>query len=181
MKCSKCGETDHASDAKYCHICGAKLVKSTNFIGRTTKTGVERVHSILPKPIKNQPQDTSDTSWDVFNCRISRIGKWIQDNSDIIAIIITAILALIFVAIPLVMWNVEVFSEYGFIIGVLSLFVDLMAIGLCFYPFVFVYLVITGIIYLIGYIFYNAYSFIITIAVGMIISLLIVAVSNGYI
>lgn len=30
MKCPKCHETDHASDAIYCHVCGAEIVNSKN-------------------------------------------------------------------------------------------------------------------------------------------------------
>jgi hypothetical protein len=33
MKCSKCGESDHAIDAIYCHICGNRLQKTSKGIG----------------------------------------------------------------------------------------------------------------------------------------------------
>lgn len=33
MKCNVCNETNHASDAIFCHMCGSRLVKSTNIKG----------------------------------------------------------------------------------------------------------------------------------------------------
>lgn len=30
LKCSICGETDHAHNAKYCHVCGGKLTTTKN-------------------------------------------------------------------------------------------------------------------------------------------------------
>lgn len=33
MKCPKCGESDHASDAAFCHMCGSRLVKAKKHTG----------------------------------------------------------------------------------------------------------------------------------------------------
>ena len=139
----------------------------SNFDPRRLTLGAGNVvRNYMPPPIQTRSprlRSYSNWGWDDLNDRIASIGEWIQEKgAAAIALIVSSIPALI-IAYKLIKWNVDVFSDNGFIIGILSLFADFFAIGIGYWGFVIVFGIIYGILYIVGYAFYNIFT--LTIAV----------------
>ena len=131
----------------------------------------KRTERTTPSYPPTPPPRYRHTKWDEFNDKISNIQTWLQDDGGpIIAIILVAIPLLIIAGIPLVKMNIEAFSEYGVWVGLLSILLDFLALGLLYKIGEYAFLLMTGIIYVLSYIFYNAYTLIATIifALGII-------------
>lgn len=137
--------------------------------GTLRKVG-NTVRTIMPTPIQTPSRNyrSYGTSWwDDFNDGIASIGQWLQEiGASVIALIITAIPTLI-AAFLLLKWNIGVFSDNGFILGVLSLFADIFVVGIGYYAFCIVFGLIYAVFFILGFVFYNAYSLIITIVLGL--------------
>lgn len=137
--------------------------------GRIIRNTTESVRGIMPSPIQASSPNYryyGDSWWGNFNYGIASIGQWIQDTgASVVALIITAIPTLL-VAFQLLKWNFSVFSDNGFILGALSLFADLFVVGIGYYVFFIVYAVIYAVLFILGYVFYNAYTLIIAIVLG---------------
>lgn len=138
--------------------------------GRIIRNTTETVRNIMPTPIQVTSQNYrryGDSWWGNLNDGIASIGQWLQEiGASVIALIITAIPTLI-AAFQLLKWNIGVFSDNGFILGVLSLFADLFVVGIGYYAFCIVFGVIYAILFILGFVFYNAYTLIIAIVLGL--------------
>jgi len=140
----------------------------TGTLGRVSST----VRGYMPSSIHTQSRSASgDSWWSNFNNRIASIGEWIQETGAVsIAMIITAIPTFVLLY-KLIKWNIDVFSDDGFIWGALSICADFMAIGIGYYAVLVLFGIIYFVLFLLGYIFYNAYTLIITIAIILFFSL----------
>ena len=128
------------------------------------------VRNIMPTPIQTSNRhyrSYRSSWWEDVNDIIGSIGEWIQETgSSAIALIITLIPTL-YVAFCVLRWNISVFSDDGFFLGVLSFVVDFFVIGIGYYVFMIIYGVLFAILFLVGYVFYNAYTFLIALALGV--------------
>lgn len=136
--------------------------------GNLIRTTTDTVQTILPTPIQTSSRSyhSSSSWWNGFNGVVTSIGNWLQEiGASVIALIITAIPTLV-AAFIMLRWNFQSFGD-GFGWGVLSLFADLFIVGIGYYAFMLVFGIIYAILYMVGYLFYNAYTLIIAIVLGL--------------
>lgn len=140
---------------------------NTGTLGRVGNT----VRRIMPNPVQSAEIGRSAyhrTFWGRINDAISSICIWIQSRADTIAFVLAAIPALAGL-VSLIVWVVRTFSNEGAFFGILSIIGAFMAIGLGYYAICIIYGVVYFAIFLFGYIFYNIYTLLITIAIGVLI------------
>ncbi|MBO4281753.1 MAG: SH3 domain-containing protein [Bacteroidales bacterium] len=126
------------------------------------------VRTHMPTPIQTTSRSyrSNNSGWDSFNDGVASIGSWLQEiGAFVIALIITAIPTLV-AAFMMLKWNIQAFGD-GFGWGILSLFADLFIVGIGYYAFMLVFGIIYAILYMVGYVFYNAYTLIIAIILGL--------------
>lgn len=148
----------------------------TGTIGRVGNT----VRNIAPTPISRTTSSYTSSSsrsgggfrafWNRLNYGVSSIGEWLQDTgAGIIALIIAGIPAITGI-ISLIVWVFKTFSGEGFIWGCLSVFGALIAIGIGYYAIMLLYGIAYFVLYLVGFVFYNAYTLLAAIALLLVLN-----------
>lgn len=148
----------------------------TGTIGRVGNT----VRSIAPTPINRTISSHSSSStryrggfssfWSSLNYGVSRIGEWLQDiGASIIGLIIAGIPAIAGI-ISLIVWVFMTFSGEGFISGCLSIFGAIIAVGIGYYAIMLLYGIVYFVLYLLGYVFCNAYTLLAAISITCVLN-----------
>jgi hypothetical protein len=143
----------------------------TGTLGRVGNT----VRRITPTPIRTA-SSSSYTSyhysgWERFSDGVSGIGEWIQEKGAAILAGIVAGLPALIGFIYLIVWVIKVFIDEGFFLGVLAIGGGVLAVGAGYYAVCLIYGIAYFAIFIFGYIFYNAYTLLIALAVGVAIAI----------
>lgn len=139
----------------------------TGTLGRVGNT----IRRIAPTPIRtytntNTYSYSHRSGWERFSDGVPSIGKWIQETAAEKVAMVVAGLPAIGGIISLLIWIVKVFINEGLFLGILSIWVGALAVGAGYYAFCLIFGISYLAIRLLGYIFYNAYTLLITLVVG---------------
>jgi len=117
----------------------------------------------------------SRSGWDEFNDGVASIGEWIQGTAAEKIALVAAVLPAIAGIVYLLIWVVKVFINDGLFLGVLAIGGGVIAVGAGYYVICLIYGIAYIAILLFGFIFYNAYTLLITLVVGAGITVGVIA------
>lgn len=138
----------------------------TGTLGRVGNT----VRRYTPTPIRTATTSSythyHSSGWDRFSDGISSIGEWIQEKGATIIGGIIAGVPAVAGLIYLLIWVIHVFIEEGFFLGVLAIGGAVLAVGAGYYAVCLLFGIAYYVVFLLGYIFYNAYTLILALVIG---------------